>query len=154
RATGRCPPPPDWRSGLACCTPAPPYSLAKAARSRWPRPGNRTGAAGPAGRRDRRAAHPAADRHVAAGPGRAGGGDRRQRAGAPGRPGGGQPWRDMLLAGLTVAFATVPEELPILITVLLALGGRQLARQGALLRRLRAGETLGAVTTLVTDKTG
>jgi len=66
----------------------------------------------------------------------------------------GQPWRDMLLAGLTVAFATVPEELPILITVLLALGGRQLARQGALLRRLRAGETLGAVTILVTDKTG
>jgi P-type Ca2+ transporter type 2C len=66
----------------------------------------------------------------------------------------GQPWRDMLLAGLTVAFAAVPEELPILITVLLALGGHQLARQGALLRRLRAGETLGAVTTVVTDKTG
>jgi len=66
----------------------------------------------------------------------------------------GQPWRDMLLAGLTVAFATVPEELPILITLLLALGGRQLARQGALLRQLRAGETLGAVTTVVTDKTG
>ena len=66
----------------------------------------------------------------------------------------GQPWRDMLLAGLTVAFATVPEELPILITLLLALGGRQLARQGALLRRLRAAETLGAVTTVVTDKTG
>jgi P-type Ca2+ transporter type 2C len=66
----------------------------------------------------------------------------------------GQPWRDMLLAGLTVAFATVPEELPILITLLLALGGRQLPRHGALLRRLRAGETLGAVTTLVTDKTG
>jgi Ca2+-transporting ATPase len=66
----------------------------------------------------------------------------------------GQPWRDMLLAGLTVAFATVPEELPILITLLLALGGRQLARRGALLRRLRAAETLGAVTTLVTDKTG
>lgn len=66
----------------------------------------------------------------------------------------GQPWRQMLLAGLTVAFATVPEELPILVTLLLALGGRQLARQGALLRRLRAAETLGAVTTLVTDKTG
>jgi P-type Ca2+ transporter type 2C len=66
----------------------------------------------------------------------------------------GQPWRDMLLAGLTIAFATVPEELPILITVLLAVAGRQLARQGALLRRLRAGETLGAVTTVVTDKTG
>ncbi|WP_084464216.1 cation-translocating P-type ATPase [Microtetraspora fusca] len=66
----------------------------------------------------------------------------------------GQPWRDMLLAGLTVAFATVPEELPILVTVLLAVGGRQLARRGALLRRLRAGETLSAVTTVVTDKTG
>jgi Ca2+-transporting ATPase len=66
----------------------------------------------------------------------------------------GQPWRPMLLAGLTVAFATVPEELPILVTLLLALGGRQLARRGALLRRLRAAETLGAITTLVTDKTG
>ncbi|MFU8853564.1 cation-translocating P-type ATPase [Micromonospora sp. SL1-18] len=66
----------------------------------------------------------------------------------------GQPWRDMLLSGLTVAFATVPEELPILVVVLLAVGGRQLARRGALLRRLKAGETLGAVTTVVTDKTG
>lgn len=66
----------------------------------------------------------------------------------------GQPWRTMLLAGLTLAFATVPEKLPILITVLLAVDGRQLARRGALLRRLRAGETLGAVTTVVTDKTG
>ena len=66
----------------------------------------------------------------------------------------GQPWRDMLLAGLTVIFATVPEELPILVVVLLAVGGRQLARRGALLRRLHAGETLGAVTTIITDKTG
>jgi Ca2+-transporting ATPase len=66
----------------------------------------------------------------------------------------GQPWRDMLLSGLTVAFATIPEELPILVVVLLAVGGRQLARRGALLRRLRAGEALGAVTAVVTDKTG
>jgi Ca2+-transporting ATPase len=66
----------------------------------------------------------------------------------------GQPWRDMVLSGLTVAFATVPEELPILVVVLLAVGGRQLARRGALLRRLKAGETLGAVTVVVTDKTG
>ena len=66
----------------------------------------------------------------------------------------GQPWREMLLAGLSVAFATVPEELPILVVVLLAVGGRQLARRGGLLRRLAAGETLGAVTTVVTDKTG
>jgi len=66
----------------------------------------------------------------------------------------GQPVRQMLLEGLTVAFATVPEELPILVTVLLAVGGQQLARRGALLRRLRAGEALGAVTVVLTDKTG
>ncbi|MFB9450252.1 HAD-IC family P-type ATPase [Dactylosporangium vinaceum] len=66
----------------------------------------------------------------------------------------GQPVRDMLLSGLTIAFATVPEELPILVVVLLAVGGRRLARRGALLRRLRAGETIGAVDVIVTDKTG
>lgn len=66
----------------------------------------------------------------------------------------GQPLREMLLAGLTLAFATIPEELPILVTVLLAVGGRRLARRGVLLRRLRAGETLGALTVVVTDKTG
>jgi len=66
----------------------------------------------------------------------------------------GQPIHDMVLSGLTVAFATIPEELPILVVVLLAVGGRQLARRGALLRRLRAGEALGAVSVVVTDKTG
>jgi Ca2+-transporting ATPase len=66
----------------------------------------------------------------------------------------GQPFTTMLLAGLTIAFATIPEELPILVGVLLAVGGRRLARRGALLRRLRAGETIGAVTVVVTDKTG
>ncbi|MGW6195546.1 cation-translocating P-type ATPase [Kribbella sp. NPDC055110] len=66
----------------------------------------------------------------------------------------GQPLKDMLLTGLTLAFATVPEELPILVTMLLAIGGLQLARRGALLRRLEVGETLGSVTYLLTDKTG
>src|SRR6266540_294252 len=66
----------------------------------------------------------------------------------------GEPLRPMVLAGLTLAFATIPEELPILVTVLLAVGGRRLAQRGALLRRLRAGETLGALTVVVTDKTG
>jgi len=66
----------------------------------------------------------------------------------------GRGFREMLLDGLTLAFATVPEELPILVTVLLAVGGRQLAKRGALLRRLRAGEALGAVSVVVTDKTG
>lgn len=66
----------------------------------------------------------------------------------------GEPWREMILSGLTVAFATIPEELPILVVLLLAVGGRQLAKEGALLRNLKAGETLGAVSVVVTDKTG
>jgi P-type Ca2+ transporter type 2C len=66
----------------------------------------------------------------------------------------GQPLKQMVLAGLVLAFATIPEELPILVTVLLAVGGRRLARRGALVRRLRAAETIGAVTVVVTDKTG
>jgi Ca2+-transporting ATPase len=66
----------------------------------------------------------------------------------------GQPPKEMLLTALTMFFATVPEELPILVTVLLAVGGLQLARKGALLRRLSAGEALGTITHLLTDKTG
>jgi P-type Ca2+ transporter type 2C len=66
----------------------------------------------------------------------------------------GQPVREMLLDGLTLAFATIPEELPILVTVLVALGGLRLAQQGVLLRRLRAAEAVGAMTVLLADKTG
>ncbi|MFH1640031.1 MAG: cation-transporting P-type ATPase, partial [Chloroflexota bacterium] len=47
-----------------------------------------------------------------------------------------------------------PEELPIIITMVLALGGLVLARKHVLIRTLRAAETLGSVTTIVTDKTG
>ena len=66
----------------------------------------------------------------------------------------GQHPRQMLLDGLTLAFATIPEELPILVTVLVALGGLRLAQQGILLRRLRAAEAVGAMTVLLADKTG
>jgi P-type Ca2+ transporter type 2C len=66
----------------------------------------------------------------------------------------GQPAREMLLDGLTLAFATIPEELPILVTALVALGGLRLAQQGVLLRRLRAAEAVGAMTVLLADKTG
>ena len=65
-----------------------------------------------------------------------------------------RPWQQMLLVGLTLAFATIPEELPILITMVLGLGAYQLARQQAIVRRLRAAETLGSVTLVATDKTG
>ncbi|MHB1414963.1 MAG: cation-translocating P-type ATPase [Chloroflexota bacterium] len=66
----------------------------------------------------------------------------------------GQPIRDMILTGLTLAFATIPEEMPILITVVLGLGALRLSREKAIVKRLRAAETLGGVTTVATDKTG
>ncbi len=66
---------------------------------------------------------------------------------------GGDP-RQMVLTGLSLAFATIPEELPIIITMVLALGSRALSRQGFLVKRLRAAETLGDATVILTDKTG
>ena len=66
----------------------------------------------------------------------------------------GEPWRQMLLTGLSLAFAVIPEELPIIITMVLALGAYRLARQQAIIKRLQAVETLGSVTTIATDKTG
>lgn len=67
---------------------------------------------------------------------------------------GGEPLHLMLLTGLSMAFATIPEELPIIITMVLALGSHRLSRRHAIVKRLRAAETLGAVTVIVTDKTG
>jgi Ca2+-transporting ATPase len=62
--------------------------------------------------------------------------------------------RTMVLTGLSLAFVTIPEELPILITMVLALGAFRLSRQHAIAKRLRAVETLGGVTVIATDKTG
>jgi Ca2+-transporting ATPase len=66
----------------------------------------------------------------------------------------GQPFQEMLLVGLTLAFATIPEELPILITIVLGLGAYRLARDHAIVKRLGAAETLGSVSVIGTDKTG
>lgn len=66
----------------------------------------------------------------------------------------GQPVQQMLLTGLSLAFATIPEELPIIITLVLALGAYRLSRRHAIVKRLGAVETLGAVTVIATDKTG
>lgn len=65
-----------------------------------------------------------------------------------------QPLQSMLLTGLSLAFATIPEEMPIIITMVLALGGYRLSRQHAIVKRLQAVETLGAITVIATDKTG
>jgi Ca2+-transporting ATPase len=66
----------------------------------------------------------------------------------------GQDPQQMFLTGLSLAFATIPEELPIIITMVLAIGGYRLSRQNAIVKRLQAVETLGAVTVICADKTG
>lgn len=65
-----------------------------------------------------------------------------------------QPVKTMLLTGLSLAFATIPEEMPIIITMVLALGAYRLSRKHAIVKRLKAVETLGSVTVIATDKTG
>ncbi len=63
-------------------------------------------------------------------------------------------WLDALLAGITLAMTTIPEEFPVVLTVFLALGAWRMARLRVLVRRPPAIEALGSVTVLCTDKTG
>lgn len=59
-----------------------------------------------------------------------------------------------LVAGISLAIATIPEELPMVFTLYMSLGAWRLARERALIRRLPKVETLGATTVIATDKTG
>jgi Ca2+-transporting ATPase len=66
----------------------------------------------------------------------------------------GKALKDMVLTGLSLSFATIPEELPIVITMVLGMGALALSKSNVLIKKLKAAETLGSVTVIVTDKTG
>lgn len=61
---------------------------------------------------------------------------------------------ELFMTGLSLAVAIVPEGLPAVITITLALGATAMVRQNAVVRRLQAIETLGAASVICTDKTG
>jgi Ca2+-transporting ATPase len=63
-------------------------------------------------------------------------------------------WIQGFLAGITLAMATLPEEIPVVLTIFLALGAWRMSQKQVLTRRVPAIETLGSATVLCVDKTG
>ena len=63
-------------------------------------------------------------------------------------------WLDAVLAGIALGMSMLPEELPVVLAVFMAMGAWRISRAGVLTRRAAAIETLGSATVLCTDKTG